>query len=328
MTETRGFYLGVDIGGTKTVYALADREGAVLRVLHGEGANHELCGAARMEEILSAGVRRITGEVGIREGDLRFIYYGAAGADTDADYRLLRGILRRVTPDTDFDFENDGFVALKSGTVDGVGMVVTCGTGNINCGVNSRGKTLKMGGLAFYGGDALGAHHIAGETFRAALRSKDRRGHPSILENLLPDALGADRVEDISEIERSPAIARTAVETLFEAARLGDGVALALTWDLVKETLDIVDVFFHTLFSHQESFKLVFEGSVFKHGYPALRTMLDHAIRQRYPAEIIVPEWHPVVGALFFAFEKSGVELSRDLADTVIGTFMERTAAS
>jgi len=327
MTDSHDLYLGVDIGGTKTMYAVAERSGSVRRISFGEGANHELCGIGGMEEILSNGIRRITADAAVTGDDLRFAYFGAAGADTEDDCRALRAVFERVSPCPGFDFSNDGYIALKSGTIDGIGIAITCGTGNVNCAVNSRGESLKLGGLAFYGGDPLGAHHIAGETFRAALRSKDRRGYPSILERLLPRALGVGSVEDVSDIERSPAVARRAVETLFEAARVGDGVALAITWDLVKETVDIVEAFSNALFDAGEAFKLVLEGSVFKHGYEPLKTMLEHAIPQRFPAEIIVPEWDPVVGSLLFALESDGVELSGDLAGSMIHSYMERRSA-
>ncbi|MBW2370738.1 MAG: hypothetical protein JRH15_22940 [Deltaproteobacteria bacterium] len=323
MSDVKEFYLGVDIGGTQTRFALAERNGTVRRVLTDAGANYEVCGIETLEKILSNGIQRIIRETGIQAEDIKFVYYGAAGADTETDFKLLRKVFQQVTPGPAFDFENDGLIALKSATVDGVGMVVTCGTGNINFAVNSHGVAKRMGGLGYFSGDVLGAHHIAGDTFHAALRSKDGRGYPSILQRLLPEALGVKQVEEVTDLERSPENVKKTLETLFGAAGMGDGKALAITWKLVREILDIVDVFYNALFRDDTHFKLVLAGSVFKRKYPPLMTMLTHAMDQKYAAEIVIPEHDPVVGALFYALEAGGVDLTTDLTETIISTYMK-----
>jgi len=55
--------------------------------------------------------------------------------------------------------------------------------------------------------------------------------------------------------------------------------------------------------------------------------MLTHAIKQKYNADIIVPEWDPVVGALFFAFEKNNISLDDDLTRTIINTYLSKRTA-
>jgi len=324
MSNIKEFYLGVDIGGTKTVFALADQNGNVQQVLYKAGANHELCGIETLEKILSEGISQIISDTGIAPRDIKFVYYGAAGADTENDFKILQPVLSRVTPGQVFDFENDGLIALKSGTIDGVGLVITCGTGNINFGVNSKGAVKRIGGMSIFAGDILGALPIAGDTFSAALRSKDGRGYPSILETLLPKALKVKQLEDITDCERSSENVKKIIETLFEAATSGDGKALAITWKLVKETLDIINVFYNTLFKDEKSFKLVLEGSVFKHRYPVFMTMLTHAIEQKYTVDIIIPEWDPVIGALFYAFESGSINLTEDLTKTIINTYIKK----
>ncbi len=231
---------------------------------------------------------------------------------------------KRITPDTPFDFENDGLIALKSGTIDGVGIVITCGTGNTNFAMNSMGEVKRIGGLTPHSGDVLGAHNIAGFACSAAVRSKDGRDFPSVLEKLFLEKMEVKTVEDLSNIELNPENVEKMIQTLFKAAEMGDGKALEVTWMLVKEILTLVREFYHVLFTSAQEIKIVLEGSVFKAKYPPLIKMLELAIHQKYKAKIVIPEWDPVLGALFFAMEKDGFTLDGKLSDTIIRTYLEK----
>jgi hypothetical protein len=56
--------------------------------------------------------------------------------------------------------------------------------------------------------------------------------------------------------------------------------------------------------------------------------MLNHSIGQRFPAEIIVPEWDPVVGSLFFALESAGIELDAEIARSVTHSYLHRRSTT
>ncbi len=322
--DSRDYYLGVDVGATKTLYVLGDRKGNVGHVLYDEGASHELLGMERSEELLSSGIQKITQNTGISVGDLGYIYYGAAGADTEDDFRILREMYRRITPEVSFDFENDGLIALKSGTVDGVGIVITCGTGNTNFAANSKGEVKRIGGLTTYSGDVLGAYNIAGYACSAAVRSEDGRDYPSVLGKLFIEEFKVGAIEDLSNIGLTADNVEKMIRTLFKAAEMGDGKALEITWMLVKEILNLMKEFHHALFNPTEEVKLVLEGSVFKAKHAPLIKMVELAVHQKYKTKIVIPEWDPVLGALFFAMEKSGLILEKQVTSTIIETYLQK----
>jgi len=320
------YLLGLDIGNTKTQYALADTSGNIIATLYDVGASHENLGPDGAQATVAEGIGKVVSAAGIKQKDIRFIYYGAAGADTEEDFKLLRKVYKKVTPDIPFDFENDGFIALKSGTIDGVGMLVTNGTSNTNFAMNAKGEIRRIGGLSFHTGDTLGAVNIAMFVCRAAIRGEDGRAYPTVMSRIIPEAFCLGEVEDIKNVPLFPENIQKVVELFFEAARMGDGVALELTWMLVKETLHIVDEFHRALFDHGEKFKLVLDGSVFKQKYQPFMNMLQLCLNQRYKnsISIVVPEWDPVLGAVFHAFEKSGITLTKKISDRLIKTYMEK----
>jgi N-acetylglucosamine kinase-like BadF-type ATPase len=322
----KNYLLGVDIGNTKTQYALADTDGNIAATVYDVGASHENLGPDGAQAAVTEGIGKTVAAAGIEPGDIRFIYYGAAGADTENDFKVLREVYKKVTPDIPYDFENDGYIALKSGTINGVGMLVTNGTSNTNFAMNSKGELKRIGGLSFHTGDTLGAVNMALFVCRAAIRGEDGRAYPTVMSRLIPEAFGLNEVEDIKNIPLFPENIQKVVEIFFNAARMGDGVALELTWMFVKETLHIVDEFHRDLFDHGEKFKLVLDGSVFKQKYQPFMNMLEICLTQRYrnSIQIVVPEWDPVLGAVFHAFEKSGVTLTDELSSRLIRTYMEK----
>ncbi|RKX55930.1 MAG: ATPase, partial [Thermotoga sp.] len=141
-----GYLLGVDVGNTKTLYALANEDGAVINVHYGKPANFQSLGLAKSQERIKDGINETLSPLGIPPYDVGFVYYGVAGADRPKDFELIRKMLNGIEMNK-FEFHNDGWIALKSGTIDGIGMVITCGTGNTNFACNSQREWKRIGGL-------------------------------------------------------------------------------------------------------------------------------------------------------------------------------------
>ncbi len=317
----RRFVIGVDIGNTKTRYALADLQGRVRTVFSGPGANYQEIGIETMKHHIQCALEAMCAHARVDPAELAAIYYGAAGADTPADFRILRRAFAAVTPAVPFDFENDGWIALHSGTRGGPGMVVTCGTGNTNFAVNSKGRRMRIGGLEEALGDILGAPAIARYAMTAAMRSEDHRDEPTILTDLLPKAFGVRSNTELINLDRTPAFVETVIKNLFAAAQKGDGVSLQLCWQLVREVLTIVRQFHAGLFQQEKQFTLVLEGSFFKQKYQPFMQMLELALHQRYHVQVVVPDYDPVLGALFLACKTGGHIPTAAQADRLIASY-------
>ena len=316
------YFIGIDIGNTKTLYALADATGDVKAVHYGRGANYQGCGRDQAIAILQAGLSNLLQQSGRSFSEVSGLYYGAAGADTPHDFQMLQDILACVTPSLRFDFENDGWISLKSGTINGIGMVVTCGSGNTNFAMNARGQRKRIGGLCEYLGDVLGAYRIAHFACSAAMRSADSRDDPTVLTRLIPETLSVKQPEDIINLPMNAATVKTVIQAFFRAAEMGDGKALEITWMLTKEVLTIVREFYTALFAPDEEFTLVLDGPVFRAQYQSLMRMIELALHQRYHVNIIVPQWDPVVGALLYALENGGIQLTDEVSQRIIQTYV------
>lgn len=318
------FVLGVDIGNTKTFYALCRLDGTVVRAEKGAGANYQEIGQEEMVSRLTGSITGILRAEGISPNQLRFIYYGAAGADTPQDFEILQGAFARVVPGIPFDFENDGWIALHSGTRGGPGMVVTFGTGNTNFAVNSRGEKKRIGGLDEHLGDMLGAYSLARRTVYAARRSEDGRDEPTILTSMVRDYFKLNSTAELINYELDDKMVKNLIQLFFKAAQKGDGLALSICWELAAEVIRIVKEFYNALFQQEEKFTLVLEGTVFKQKYQPLHNMLELALHERYNLDIVTPDYDPVLGAVFLAFKGAEIALPKETTDRIITSFKEK----
>jgi N-acetylglucosamine kinase-like BadF-type ATPase len=302
------YYLGIDIGNTKTQYTLANEIGCIIGNHVGSGTNHQDIGQEEVFKRLNSGIEALLLKIGnISKDDISFAYFGACGADTPDEFVMLRKLFKNLLGSVPFDFDNDGIIALKNGVELDSGIVVTCGTGNTNFAVNDKGEFGRIGGLADHLGDNLGAAVIARKATYAATRSMDERDFPSILPRRICEALELNEIFDLINYDELDAdMVKKINQTFFAVAEEGDGKALELVWEFTKEIIRIMEYFLLRMFSKDKKFRLALDGPVFKSDYKPFMKMINLAVKERYPnAEIVVPEYPPVLGALYFAFEKS-----------------------
>ncbi len=320
ISVTEGSVLvGIDIGNTKTAYIAAGADGTILYYAVGPGTNHQEVGESETIRRVSEGYATLLSRIGSPEPSMVFL--GTAGADSRADFDALHDLFSGIFGNVSFEFENDGLIALKNGVENHAGIVVTCGTGNTNFAVDAGGRIERIGGLSEELGDRMGAYAIAKAATSAAVRAEDGRGYPSILPSLLSDTFDVGRVADMINTRVDAETVRKVIETLFEAARRGDGLALEISWEFTKEIIRIVDRFACTMFKPDEEFRLVLAGPVYSAGYETFLTMIRHAISSRYKAEIVIPETPPVVGAVYLAYERVGIPLTPSIVSRIKTTF-------
>lgn len=309
-------FAGVDGGGTKTKGVLMNENFEVLNVVDIGGSNFQSIGIEKARERFRELLTKLVDPLKIGISDVDFVYFGVAGADRPKDFEIMNGFLKELNLKA-YDFHNDGWIALKSGTIDGVGILVTLGTGSVAFGMNKHGKWKRIGGFWGLLGDWLGGYSLAAKAIGAAQRGKDERGESTILYERLKKVLNVKDLLDLIEYEyydfgdkredlRSMTV--EVIKTLFEAAEDFDGVALEIVWDAAKEILKTIDILYKSLFEPGESLKVVFEGSVLKARYKSLTKMLENALYSKYDVEVIFPEYDPVVGALMLAAENLGLK--------------------
>jgi N-acetylglucosamine kinase-like BadF-type ATPase len=320
------YYLGIDIGNSKNQYAIADRDGNLIGISRGPGSNHQGIGIDETYKRLDESINSLLKKTGTEKSQIVFAYLGVCGADSPEEFIMLRKTFRNLFGNVQFDFDNDGIIALKNGVENETGVVITCGSGNTNFAVNTKGDISRIGGLCEYMGDMLGSVLIAKQAVHAAVRGYDGRGDLStVLTSLICKEYNFKEIYEFIdlEIDSDSEIVKTIIKILFKAAELGDGVALEIIIGITKEIYTITDTFASKMFDKDEIFRLVLDGHIFRANYPVLMNMINLSVLEKYNAKIIIPQTPPVLGALYFAYEKDGNKLNTKIINNLKETYKE-----
>ncbi|KAF0125193.1 MAG: hypothetical protein FD189_2111 [Elusimicrobia bacterium] len=135
------YFLGVDGGGTKIAVALRSDGGAV-RVARVPGANLEVKGVHAVYALIKRGVEKLARGRKIELSGARFCL---CGIDFPRDPEMAEPYFRqRLKRDFGYagpmTFENDAFAALRAGTAERPGFIISLGTGFTIAAIDAAGR--------------------------------------------------------------------------------------------------------------------------------------------------------------------------------------------
>jgi N-acetylglucosamine kinase-like BadF-type ATPase len=313
--------LGVDGGGSKTRAVVTDIRGEI----RGEGragcGNHQVNGIdAALAEIRAAAEQAVH-EAGAVPDEITAACYGLAGADRPADFAILRPALASL-PYRNWDVVCDTLTGLRTGSSDGVGVVLVCGSGTNAAGRNARGETIQTGGFGYLYGDAAGGSHMAEETFRAAVRSWEQREIPSRLTQDVPAWYGFETMEQLVNDWLDRGICHVSPEltlVLHRAGEAGDELAVRLLkrtgHELGLAAASVIIRLGGVAAFGNRPIPIVLTGSVLQKGRsPHLLSALEETLRDKTgaPFELVIPKIEPVFGAVLLAMERLGLPTPED----------------
>lgn len=220
------YFLGLDAGGSKTEWALADETGTVVARASGGGANLQRVTASDLRSILQEGLSRLGGpwpEV---------VCAGFAGAGDAKARAMAREVLEELLRPQRLYVVGDMEVALEAAVGAGPGVVLIAGTGSIAYGRNAHGQQARAGGRGpdSEAGDPGSGFDIG---WRATERESIAGKTPEELAALVPKVVVAARAGDAAARkilqDAGRALGRLAVEVLNELGIRDTDVLVAAT---------------------------------------------------------------------------------------------------
>lgn len=305
------YYMGVDGGGSKTYALIVDEQGTVVGKGHSGNGNHQI-GYEEAKRNIRESAEMALSQAGLTQQDIAFAYFGLAGADREADYRILRPMIAELGFPR-HAINCDTMIAMRAGTDRPYGIVLICGTGINSAGVNPAGEFIQVGGFSYTYGDYGGGGALCVEALRAVIRAWDGREPATLLTPLVLAELGYDSVQamydDYLDHEKSPPL--HLAKLLFEAAAQGDGVAIRILREQGVELGKSVQAIVNKLGMSNDSFDVVLAGSIVVRGEgDFVRAPIEEATREAAPgAKVVKLSVEPVVGAVWMAVEATGIAL-------------------
>ncbi|CAI6081596.1 N-acetylglucosamine kinase [Cohnella sp. JJ-181] len=302
------YYLGVDGGGSKTYALVADERGRVVGKGRSGNGNHQIDRETARRSVREATDMALAA-AGISREQVAYACFGLAGADREADYRILRPMIAELGF-ARHDIHCDTIIAMRAGTSRPYGVVLICGSGTNGAGRNPAGESLQVGGFTYATGDFGGGAALAVEAFRTVIRAWDGREEETALTPLVLEEMGYAGVEemfhDCLDRDRQPPL--SLAKLLFEAAEGGDAAARAILRRQGEELGKQASAIIRRLGMADETFDVVLAGSILTRGKgDFVHSEIRRAVAAAAPAASVAKlAVEPVVGALWMAFEADG----------------------
>ncbi len=313
------YFLGVDIGNTKSHALIVDEHGRVVGAGVAGNGNHEVVGDDGFERVLHSITADALAEAQLPISAIKGAGYGIAGCDWDSDLPLMQRVIDATGLTAPYEVVNDCVIGLVAGAQKGWGVVVVAGTG-----CNARGRSADgRSGRVTGEGTSMGEHGGGGELVRQALAAVSRawslRAPQTLLSPMLVHATGATNVFDLLEgvVRGRYHLHATYAPLVFAAAEQGDGVAQHLIINMGRDLADLGIGVIRQLQFENETFDLVQIGSLFNGGN-LIETAFKNDILAFAPhANFVRLAAPPVVGGVLLGMAAAGVDFT-GVRDTVI----------
>jgi N-acetylmuramic acid 6-phosphate etherase len=223
--------LGIDGGGTTTVCFLATAEsGEILGRGTAGPSNIQAVGVPLGLRALDDCINNAFSNAGLTRSTVAAACLGLAGIDRQEGLDVIHNWASQVGLAHDVSVANDATLLLAAGTPEGWGLAVIAGTGSIAFSKTQDGKIARSGGWGYTLGDEGSAYLVALSALKAAIRSFDKIGPPTILTKRFVEKMAVNSPPDFIPAVYRGAWDRAAIASLapmvLDAAAEGDETAL------------------------------------------------------------------------------------------------------
>lgn len=306
------YYLGVDIGGSKSHALVADEVGRALGFGEFGAGNHEVVGYDGLQAALKAVTGQALHMAGLSVEQISGAGFGVAGYDWPSERAPTLEAIVNLGLSCPLEAVNDAIIGLLAGARQGWGVAVVGGTG-CNCwGWDRQRRTGRVTGCGGWAGEYGGGADIVRKAMQAIAYAWTRRGPETSLTQAFITSSGAAGIEDLLEglvLGRYVMKAEHAL-LVIGAAYNGDQAARQIVEWAGRELGALAVSVIRQLDFQPLEFDLVLVGSLFDAG-PLLLEPMQQVVHAEAPgARFVRLSAPPVVGGVLLGMEAAGLEAS------------------
>jgi N-acetylglucosamine kinase-like BadF-type ATPase len=304
------YFLGVDVGSSKTHALIADDQGNTLGFGRGGAGNHEGVGYEGLEKALQESTSQALAMAGLTVGQIHGAGFGVAGYDWPSERQpTLRSIatLDLLCP---LEAVNDVDIGLIAGTSEGWGLVIDAGSGNNVRGRTPAGRVAGITGCGGRFGEYGGSSELVQRALVAITYAWTHRGPPTRLTPIFMEYVGATDIVDFLEGVGSDRyfLKSEMAPLVFQAAEAGDVVAqYVVTWNSRELGNSAVGIIRQLGFQKLD-FEVVLIGSMFNGGSLAIEPMKQVIWEEAPGARFVRLNCEPVVGGVLLGIQTAGLD--------------------
>jgi len=303
------YFLGVDIGNTKSHALIADENGRCLGFGKAGAGSWEAVGWDAAQHLLHDIVNQAVAQAGIHKQAIAGAGFGYAGYDWPEDRPRHVAMIESLALTAPYTLGNDTLVGLAAGAKAGWGVVIVAGTSN-NCrGRDKYGREGRVTGMGTWFGEYGGAAEIVSKAIQAVAAAWACRGPETALSHALVAQTGAKDVDDLLAglVRERYQLASAVAPVIFDLAAQGDGVAQELVVWAGRELGSLAVGVIRQLNLAAQVFDVVLSGSLFKGGAPLTEPLRQTVQAVAPQANLVQLHAPPVVGGVLLGMELAGL---------------------
>ena len=304
------YYLGIDIGATKSHALIADENGKAVGFGATGPGNHEVVGWEGYRRVLQEITRQALDSAGVEISQIRGAGFGIAGYDWPSQRDPTLDGIATLGLDCPLEAVNDAVLGIFAGSSEGWGISIISGTGENCWGVDRERRYAHMTGNGALMGEYGGAGTIVARALQAVAKEWGRRGPKTRLTPVFIQRTGASDLDDMLEglVLGRYKLSAADAPLVFQVAEAGDAVAVGVLRWAGNELADMINGVSRQLGFTEQPFEVVMIGSTFKGGRLLIGPM-KAAVRAVNPkARFVRLHAPPVVGAVLLGMEQAGVD--------------------
>lgn len=319
------YFLGVDIGGTKSHALIADAFGNAVGFGKSSRGNPRVVGYKGLSEVLQAVTDQAIATAGISKDQISGVGFGIAGYNWPSQREVVLHTIQSLELSASLEIVNDTIIGLLAGAAEGWGVAVVAGT-SCNCrGWNQDRQEGRAIGCGFMMGEAAGGIELLVKAMQAVASEWTRRGLPTSLTQAFVKEIGAYNIDNLLEglttgfYKLHPEM----VPIVFRVADEGDTVARELIIWAGQELGSMAIGVIHQLGFETLEFDVVLVGSLFKGSSLLVQTVSETIHKVAPSARLVGLPAPPVVGGVLLGMEKGGIKYSSALRKTLLNSTNE-----
>jgi N-acetylglucosamine kinase-like BadF-type ATPase len=315
------YFLGADIGSSKTRVLIADEHGQPCGYGESGAGNHEVVGYPG----LSAALRQAAGQAldlaGLQPSQIDGAGFGVSGYDWPSERQPTLEAIAALQLDAPLEAVNDAVLGILAGTRDGWGMALVSGSG-CNCrGWDAqRSREGRVTGSGMWLGEGAGASDLVARAVQAVAHEWTRRGPPTRLTQAFLEITGAVGLEDLLDglVNGRLSLDGEVAPLVFQVAQEGDPVAVEVIRWAGRELGELACCVIRQMGFASLEFDLVLMGSMFDGGLILVEPLRQRILALAPRARLQRLSAPPVVGAVLLGMEAAGLAPSPQVRRSLI----------
>ncbi|MBN2303320.1 MAG: ATPase [Anaerolineae bacterium] len=306
------YFLGIDIGATKSHALITDEAGRVLGFgLAGPGKRigDDYSRQRRtLDQIVTAACRM----AGIAPDQIAGAGFGISDYDWDSQRPDHVATIEPLGLRCPVGLVNDAVIGMLAGASEGWGIGLIAGTG-CNCwGWDRDHRAAHVTGFGLWMGEGAGAHELMYLAVRAVGMAWSGLGPATALTAAFADRIGARDADDLIEgltLRRYHLDAETA-PLVFQVAEAGDPVARDVIARAGRMLAEQAIAVCRRLDLQNDTFEVVLAGSLYKGGPLLIDPLRDHLLAAAPRAQLVRLEARPVIGGVVLGMQQAGLPVN------------------